>query len=293
MHILLTGASGRVGRHVARELLRHGHQIRAFDSSPLPQNLRGEAEMIYGDITDRFAVLHAAAGCEAIIHMAAIPDPMHGETAIFPINVGGTQHVFAAAEGHGISRVVLASSCSAFGFAFAREPFDPEYLPVDEDHPSRPQDLYGLSKLLNEEMARTYARRGVHSICWRYPEAMDFTGPRQDWYRRRLKGFPSHRSNDFWAYVTMQDIARAFRLAAESDVTGSHVLLATARDSFVSCDVREALAQYFPLISGMAADLAPDAALYSSARAKELLGFQAEMSWRDVPQIAPENRVVE
>ena len=242
--------------------------------------------MIYGDITDRLAVLRAAQGCGAIAHLAAIPDPTRGESIIIPVNGGVTQNVFAAAEGNGIARVVLASSCSAFGFAFAREPFDPDYFPIDENHPARPQDLYGLSKLLAEETARTYARRGVHSVCWRYPEAVSFDGARHEWYKRRLQHVPSHRSNDFWAYIAMQDVARAFRLALESDLTGSHVLLATARDSFLSGDVREAVTRHFPALAHTVGELSPHASLYTAARARALLGFEAELSWRDVPELA-------
>lgn len=291
MTILLTGASGRVGRGVAAELLAHDHTIRAFDHAPVPAELRPRLEMVYGEITDALALLRAAEGCDAIVHLAAIPSPVFGEERLFPINVCGTQAVFSAAEGNGIGRVVLASSCSAYGFAFAREPFDPNYFPVDEAHPLLPQDMYGLSKQLNEETARTYARRGIDSICIRMPEVSLLEGPRQRWMHRRLEHAFEWRSNDFWSYVALEDAARAFRLAVESDIKGSHALNIAARDSFGRGDVREAVIQHFPALAAYAESLAPDAALYSSARAKELLGFTAERSWRDVSELAdPETR---
>jgi nucleoside-diphosphate-sugar epimerase len=287
MKILVTGASGRVGAQVARTLRERGHTLRLFDRVPPHADLRGE-EIVYGELTDRLAVLRAAQGCEAIAHLAAIPNPVHGETELFPINVTGTQSVFAAAEGNGIARVVLASSCSAYGFAFAETPFDPDYLPVDEEHPLKPQDLYGLSKQINEETARCYARRGVHSVCWRFPAVMKLDGERLWWRQRHLQRAFEHRSNDFWAYIAREDAAQAFTLALESGLEGSHVFIAAARDSFGRGDVREAVALHFPALTTWVQQLAPDAALYSSARAREVLGFEARRSWRDIPELAEE-----
>jgi len=241
---------------------------------------------VYGEITSPLDLLRAADGCDAIVHLAAIPSPVHGEENIIHTNVTGTQAVFAAAEGNGITRVILASSCSVYGFAFALQPFDPNYFPLDEEHPLQPQDMYGLSKLLNEETARAYARRGVHSVCFRMPEVTHLSGPRLRWLHRRLGHAFEWRSNDFWAYIAVEDAARAFRLAVESDLTGSHQIVIAARDSFGRGDVREAVARHYPALAGTVQDIGPHAALYSSSRAQELLGFRAERSWRDVPELA-------
>ncbi|HEX8551596.1 MAG TPA: NAD(P)-dependent oxidoreductase [Abditibacteriaceae bacterium] len=296
MKILLTGASGNVGRAVAHELLEHGHTIRAFDRAPLHADLRtpelaSRIEMFYGELTDRLAILRAAQGCDTIAHLAAIPNPMQDETQLFPINVTGTQNVFAAAEGNGIARVVLASSCSAYGFAFAREPFDPDYFPIDENHPLRPQDIYGLSKQLNEETARTYARRGIHSVSWRLPGVMNLHRGNIHWRKRHLRVAFEHRNNDFWSYIAREDAALAFRLALESDLEGARVLIANARDVFGRGDVREAIAKHFPHLAESVQHLAPDAPLYSPARAKELLGYEAKISWRDIPELANDDEI--
>ena len=291
MTILFTGASGRIGGTFTRELLDHGHTVRIYDRAPMPADLRPRVDMVYGEITDPLALLRAADGCDAVIHLAAIPSPLNGEENIIHTNVTGTQAVFAAAEGNGITRVVLASSCSAYGFAFAREPFDPNYFPVDEDHPLQPQDMYGLSKLLNEETARAYARRGINSVCFRMPGVSLLTGPRQRWLHRRLGHAHEWRSNDFWSYIAVEDAARAFRLAVESDLIGCHPLVIAARDSIGRGDIREAVAKHYPALAASVRDFAPDASLYSSARARELLGFIAERSWRDVPELAdPETK---
>src|SRR5262249_43171714 len=80
--------------------------------------------------------------------------------AVFGNNAMGQFHVFEAAARLGIRRVVSASSFAAYGMSFPDRPFAPDYLPLDEDHPLAPQDPYGLSKAVGEQIAAAYAGRG-------------------------------------------------------------------------------------------------------------------------------------
>src|SRR5687768_4362902 len=118
MKVLLTGISGRVGRHCALDFLENGHEVRGFDRSPLPEKLRGKVEMVYGELTDRLTILKAAEGCDAICHLAAIASPGHRDDMIFNTNITGTQYMLAAAEGHGIQKFVCASTCCTFGIFY-------------------------------------------------------------------------------------------------------------------------------------------------------------------------------
>ena len=112
------------------------------------------------DITDVGQVLGVAAGCDAVIHCAAIPSPeRHPPEVIFETNVIGTFAVLQAAAIAGISRVVISSSLSALGGAWATPPHPPRYVPVDEDHPLEVEDPYGLSKVINERTAEMFHRR--------------------------------------------------------------------------------------------------------------------------------------
>jgi nucleoside-diphosphate-sugar epimerase len=286
MKVLVTGAAGRVGSQVARELLDHGHDVRAFDRVALSSDLRPRVEIAYADLTDRLALLRAAEGCEAVVHLAAIPNPMSGEEELFPVNVTGTQWMLAAAEASGIERVVLASSCSAYGFAFARQSFDPQYLPVDENHPLLPQDMYGVSKQLNEQTARAYARRGLTTVCIRMPHVIILSGRRLQWQRRQLAHAFEFRNGDFWSYLAVEDAARAFRMAIEVKLTGFHVFNIAARDAYGRGDVREAVARFYPALASQVEHLQPETALYSSQRAREVLGFETQVSWRNFPELA-------
>jgi nucleoside-diphosphate-sugar epimerase len=287
MRVLVTGIAGRIGALVARELLEAGHEIVGFDKNPPHEEFRERVEMFYDDITDRLALLRAARGCEAVVHLAALPSPgPHADETITRVNVVGTQYVLAAAEAHNIKRVVLASSGCVFGLVFAKHKFDPQYLPMDDDHPRLPQDLYGLSKLCNEETAAAYTRRcGMTTICLRITAVMRTTGELHPWFRRMFEYSNVRRSPDLWNYIEERDLARAFRLSIEATVEGHHDIIIAARDSWTPYDIRDLIHEHFPSLSQYCDLFEADSALYDTRRAEEVLGFVAQNSWRDSPEM--------
>lgn len=296
MQLLVTGTSGLIGSRVAQQALERGHRVRALDRNPARPELRAlrarydaaQLEWVYADLTDRLALLRAAEGCDAILHLAAIPSPNPAvNDRLLHINVVGTGYIFDAAEAHAIKRVALASSASIYGLPFAKHPFDPQYLPMDEAHPVQPQDIYALSKLCNEEMAATYTRRlGIATFCLRPTYVADLGGERASWQRRWISRAGENRSPDLWTYVAVEDCARAFLLAAESPTEGHHRLLLAARDSWLRGDMREAVRRHYPSLAGFLEGVGPHDSLYDTSRAHDILGWQAERSWRDVPELA-------
>ncbi|HEX8236073.1 MAG TPA: NAD(P)-dependent oxidoreductase [Abditibacteriaceae bacterium] len=293
MKILLTGTAGLIGSAVARELLAAGHEVRALDKMPPRDDLRSmNIEMVYADITDRLSVLRAAEGCQAIAHLAAIPNPMHGADRLTEVNVCGTQYILEAAEANAVERVVLASSASIYGMPFARHAFEPDYLPMDEDHPCRPQDVYALSKLCNEEAAATYTRRaGITTVCLRPPMVLEIGGHRARWQRRMLRGAGDYKSNDMWTYLDVRDAARAFRLGLEVPLEGHHRLLLAARDSWTREDIRVLVRRHYPNLASFVEHLNAEASLYNTQKAEEVLGFVPQYSWRDVAELNDESDV--
>lgn len=295
MKVLVTGTSGKVGAAVAREFLEAGYQVRALDKMPLDHELRARAdeqfpdqlEAVYADITDRLALLRVAEGCDSVAHLAAIPNPQHMNDVLLHNNVVGTQYVLDAAEAHGIKRVALASSACAFGLVFAKHPFEPQYLPMDENHPDLPQDLYGLSKVMNEMTAASYTRRsGMTTISLRLTAVMNLDGENMHWRKRHLMHGDKWRSNEFWTYIDLRDTARAFRLSIEAPVEGSHTLLIAARDTFSVHDIRDLIRQHFPNLASFCDHLPhPYTSAYDSSRAEELIGFVPQHHWRDVPEL--------
>ena len=146
MKIAVTGSSGRIGRYVVRELSSAGHEVSELDIRDAPMRV---------DLTDAGQVHGALAGCEAVVHMGAWPNPGHvPDTCTYSDNTAGTFNVFQASADLGIKRVVAASSNQVYGLAGA----PPLYAPVDEAHPLRPVNCYALSKMAGEQAADYFCR---------------------------------------------------------------------------------------------------------------------------------------
>ena len=157
--VLVTGGSGRLGRFVVDALLPRC-AVSVLDIAPPRQDVRFHEV----DILDSRAVAAAVAGHDAIIHLAGFDDGMADrEEQYISTNVTGNWNVLQAAEHAGVHHVVVASSVAAYGFRPSRIP-DIDHLPVDEDHPLRSDDAYGLSKHLIEVTCRNIAARSPLSI---------------------------------------------------------------------------------------------------------------------------------
>ncbi|MER3406363.1 MAG: hypothetical protein C4289_15355, partial [Chloroflexota bacterium] len=213
MRIAITGASGRLGRYVIEEL-RSRHEIVAFDRAPLPEPYGSGVRSVLGDVLDLGAVEYACRGVEVVIHLAAIADPLrHPPEKVFAVNTAGTYNVLEAAVRAGVRRAVLASDDAVLGFAFRRQDLLPEYLPIDERHPCKPQDPYGLSKLVSEETCRAFTRGyGLETICLRLCRVLF---PQERDQLLNIVHTPAAAMNSLWTYVDVRDAARAFRLAGE------------------------------------------------------------------------------
>jgi nucleoside-diphosphate-sugar epimerase len=160
MRVLVTGGLGFIGAWTTRVLLEGGHAVRVFDlgsDRALFDELVGphapEVELRGGDITDAAAVAGAVAGCDAVVHLAAVLVPTARQNPLLGarVNVLGTLHVFEAAKQHGVRGIAYASSAAVFG-------------PHDGIHPE-PLTQYGAFKLCNEGNARAYWEdAGIRSI---------------------------------------------------------------------------------------------------------------------------------
>jgi nucleoside-diphosphate-sugar epimerase len=172
MKVAITGASGGLGRTVQARTPAEW-QARLIDRRDAGVN---SADFHCLDLADLDALKRALEGVDAVIHLAAIPSPYHGnDEQIFRANVQGTYNLMLACEAHGIGRIVYASSICFYGLLFRREFMMPAYLPLDEEHPSRPQDGYSLSKRIGEEIMRAYVERAGGAVaslryCYLAPE---------------------------------------------------------------------------------------------------------------------------
>jgi nucleoside-diphosphate-sugar epimerase len=220
--------------------------------------------------------MEAMTGAEAVIHLAAIHNPNIAPTTVtYQTNVLGTFNVHHAAFRLGVKRVVSASSNAIVGWSYS-ERFLPDYLPIDEDHPLRPEDVYGLSKEIGETIARSYARKGVETVMLR-PSGV-VTAEELE----KIKKDGGRKPTGFYAYsyIDVRDLAVAFRLAVERPLPSGTVLFVVADDSTVAEPLCDLYPRIMPAIGDKARNLTGSKGAYSNARAKKLLGWRPVHSWR-------------
>jgi nucleoside-diphosphate-sugar epimerase len=279
--VAVTGSSGKLGRHVVRDLHEHGYRVVALDRAPDPRSVADAAVQI--DLTDHGQVLEALTavddrhdGVDAVVQLAAIPAPgLTTNAATFANNIIATYNVFAAARTAGVRNIVWASSETVLGL-----PFDvpPPYIPVDEDYPVRPESTYSLVKSLEEEMARHFCRwdPGLKMIGLRFSNVMD-----PDDYAS-FPGFdadPRLRRWNLWAYIDGRDGAQAVRLALAHDTTGAQVFVIANADTVMSRRSADLAAEVFPGVP-VKRELGEHETLLSIDKARRVLGYQPAFSWR-------------
>ncbi len=290
--VLVTGAAGLLGRHILAAL-RGRATIAGLDRRAAEDPIVWHV----GDVTDAALMGRAAAGQEAIIHAAAIPNISSGDAeTIMRVNVLGTYNVLRAAEAAGVRRVVLCSSDSVLGYTVREgRMLPPLYAPADVEHPLRPTDPYALSKLLGEEAGRSFADRGLEVIVLRpvfiaYPEMKREIAARArdpDRYRGPMAGGPSPAGGGpLWHYVDPRDAARAFRLALEMREARFERFFVSAETTLAPEPTLDRLARLLGRrIEVRKPDIYagnPFAPLYDLTATRERLGFTAEYDQRHI-----------
>lgn len=225
--IIITGGAGLLGSHVVREMAEHA-QITTLDIKEPEAKSQGGQDHINLSITNYEEIKKALTGHDAVIHLAAIPNPREADAkTTFNNNVEGAWTVLQAAEDAGIKRVVVASSDSVFGLSYNPPDWPPQFLPVDETHPTRPTEVYSLSKKITETISESFAAKGKMEVLAIRPCHIVFP---------RGYGELEARGQDlenyhFWAWVDPKDVAQAFRLAVHtSDYNGFDVYTVAAEE---------------------------------------------------------------
>ena len=284
--IAVTGGSGKAGRAVVRDLLEHGHQVINIDRVPSAESSSPDspAPFLAADLTDYGETVEALGnaeklpGIEAVVHLAAIPSPVHSTPDLtFRTNITSTHTVFSAAARLGLKRVVWASSETTLGL-----PFDtpPDYAPVDEEHELRPESSYALSKVLGEEMARQFHR-------WsRHPDRRACAS-RTSWSATTTSASPasgttrSCASGTCGATSTRATSRRACAVALEADVAGADSFIIAAGDTVMKRPSRELMAEVFPGVPVRDGVEGTDT-LLSIDKARRVLGYSPDFTWREL-----------
>ena len=280
--VVVTGGSGKLGRACVADLLEHGYEVVNVDVAPPPAD-QGCA-YVRADLTDlgeTVAVLTAVddryRGVDAVVHLAAIPAPGgFPDHVIFETNTVSTYNVFSAARTAGIRTVVWASSETVLGLPFETPP---PYLPVDEEYPGRPESSYSLSKLLGEHTAEQMCRQDpslmIHAL--RFSNVME---PHDYAAFPAFDADPSLRRWNAWGYIDARDGAQAVRRSLEHGRPGFEVFVVANADTVMSRSSTELAAAEFPGVP-LRAGLGTHETLLSIDKARRVLGFEPQHSWRD------------
>ena len=266
--------------------MRAGHQVRATDLTrpqwDRHQDPRETEDYVQADLTDAGACYALVRGCDAVVHTAAIPQPIHNPAhVVFGNNLMATFNVLEAAIAAGVRRFVNFSSETVPGWIFADRSFEPEYLPIDEEHPIRPQDPYGTAKWFGELlMERASERADLAAISIRPCWVQDV-----DSYERNLGPIvrdPSVLIRNFCSYVDVYDLVDATVLAVESKLRGHEVVYVASPDTIGGHPLEEIVRRRHRLKKIVIRPLPrPDASAIDSSKARRLLGWEPKRSWRD------------
>lgn len=287
MKVVVTGAAGLMGRYVSADLNAHGYDVISADSSTVA-SLRDRSMIC--DLTDLRHVEQVVSGADAIIHLARVPFPYAangydaankvwkkpdkaGDALRFIYNLTITNNVLTAAQVAGVKKIVMGSSFTVYGLYYPSRPIMPENLPIDEDHPRRPDDPYSLTKLIGEELADAYVRWNRVQIA-----SLRFPGVSGEDHR----GFVEKRNNPMargigglWTYIDVRDAAAACRLAFERDFDGHEAFNICAPTTFMEIPTLDLICRYLPGVK-VRGDVPPENwAGYDTKKAAKVLGFEA------------------
>ncbi len=292
MRVFFTGGSGKAGKWAIRHLHEQGHTIvnadrvpSGLDVSELLIDLCDAGQVIgaMSQFTD-FPELDAGTGVpryDAVVHFAAVPRVMIGtDGECFRQNTLSTYNVIEAAVKLGIPKVIFASSETTYAVCFADGELKPDYVPIDEDHPTVPHDSYAMSKVCNEATARSFqACSGVDIYGLRINNVIE---PHE--YAENFPAFladPATRRRNIFAYIDARDLGHMVDCCLRTDALGYEVFNVSNDDMSVGITSDEVIARFYQGVP-VTRQMRPDETFYANDKAKRMVGFTPKHSWREV-----------
>ena len=320
-NILVTGGAGNLGNYVSPYLTEKGYNVTNFDSAqqkPESPNMKAGIPFVQGNLLSLGDCMRAVAHAEpdVIVHLGAIPfnteiQPAYGreynratdgarfvqrmnEDETMSVNTMGTYYMLDAARRLGVKEVIAASSYFALGIGFriSGKSFEPEYLPIDEEHPCTPEDTYSLSKLLNEETMKAFSRAyGMKCVAMRllgvFYENNEFS---KKMYKFNVS-VPEPKPDEVdmlvsntYQFADARDIARFVELAINAKNLGPFEAFYIATDTVYTDDTVDVIKRRWPSLAkkGFGMDIKGTEGIISIGKARKLVGYEPQFSWRNV-----------
>lgn len=282
---VVTGATGSVGSWVSDHLANNGVEVVGVDFER-PADTRTNLRFRDIDLRDQGEVWETfhEVQPDAVVHCAALSDLMDTPgTRVFQNNTESTYNALIAAA-RVDAEIVWMSSQATYGALFAEESWVPDYLPIDEAHPTRPEDPYGLSKVCGEEIAKTVARRydvpvtTLRAATIHTPDGQHTRPPKED---------VSLESDDvrgnFGSYVDVRDVATMVEAVFAADFEGYETFICAADTNILGPPTAEIVEMICGTVPDQC-DLDGQQAALSNAKAKRVLGWEPTHS-REVPAV--------
>lgn len=297
MKVLITGASGRLAGYVIRELADQ-HEL-VLTSRREPAEEFSDYPWVQGDLASFEDCVRMMDGVEAIQHLGAQPWPVdHPNSraraeeqgipfdATFRTNMLGTYYLMQAAVAADVKVVVMAGSNCALGHGYriSKDPFPIQFLPIDETHPSYPEDSYSYSKRAGEDLLASYTRGyGIRTYVTR---PAGITPPERRQNMAKNAGQVGGWSDWMWCWVGSEDVASSHRLLMEAaDELPPHDVY------FLNSDDTTALEPSLELVERFKPELMPlflegymkgHQSFLSNDKLKRAVGWEHKTSWREL-----------
>jgi nucleoside-diphosphate-sugar epimerase len=288
MKIAVTGGAGRLGRYVIRELVAHGHDVSCIDTVVPTEPACPSLSVDLRELKSLFSLFE---GAEAVVHLARIPFPytangfdrasglwktpdVAADRERFCQNVTITYHVLVASLEAGIKKIVSGSSLAVYGLYYPSFPNAPQYLPINENHALLPQDPYGMTKLVGENLCDSFARkRGMQIASLRFA---GIAAPEQyPILLERQKDPLCRGTGALWSYIDVRDAALACRLAVETNFSGHESFNICALKTMMKEPTLELVQRYLPDVRLIKSGLQDNWCGYDAGKAENILGFRA------------------
>ncbi len=278
MRVVVTGGTGRAGRHVVLALVQAGHEVINFDVARA-EDLPGQFCRV--DLTDAGKTYDALFQFrpEGVCHLAANPAPSgQARVDVFDNNVRSAFNLMQAAGDCGVRRVIYASSEMATGLL--TDGVTPAQIPFDEAERRPSPNAYALSKFISEVIADSLSLAfpqtafvGVRINNVIPPERYDMLQGRRD--------NPETGKGNFWSYIDARDVGTAYLAALEGESAGHEVFLIAAADTSADRPLRELMAAYYAGYDRFAPDHDDFASAFNCAKMERFFGWKPSYSWRD------------
>lgn len=275
MRIGITGARGLVGKTVVKKCSEAGHATVQINRTPQEYDGTANSEMRTADVANNYdATVEAFKGCDAIIHLAAISDPVgKNDWLVHNNNVNSAFNGFHAAGSLGITRVCYASSVNAIGLAYSNRPLFFDYFPIDEYVSEHPTDPYAMAKEEAESQARAFVEwfPGMNVACMRIHEVAPLKAVQEE----HSKNWDQSAVKQLWGWVNPQAVARACLLAIEKaeKVQGFEVFNIIAPKTTQSTPSVQLARKYFPKAE-IRTDMSTNVGFWTIDKAQKILGWE-------------------